>query len=227
MVKAVLMDIEGTTTSISFVHDTLFPYARRALKPFLQDHEGQAEVEACLASVRETVFQERGIRIEPAQTADVLLQWMDEDRKHTALKALQGMMWRRGYEEGHFTAHLYDDVKPCMERWHARGVTLAIYSSGSIAAQRLLFGHTPSGDLTTLISHYFDTTSGPKKETESYRTIARSLAMATAEILFLSDVEAELDAAADAGLQTAQLVRPGTAPGNRHPKVEDFTQIAI
>jgi len=221
----ILMDIEGTTTSISFVHDVLFPYARARMATFIADKCNRAEVRACLDEVVETVRSETGAAT--TDVAETLVAWIDEDRKHGALKRLQGMIWKHGYEAGDYTAHLYEDVVPCWRDWRAAGKRLAIYSSGSVQAQKLLFGHTRDGDLTAMISAWFDTTSGHKRETESYRGIARGLAVAPGRVLFLSDVTQELDAARAAGMGTVQLVRPGTLPGGDHPTAPDFHAVTV
>lgn len=217
-VRLVLTDIEGTTSSISFVKDALFPFARAHLPAFVRAHAHEADVAAQLQAVCEDA------NVNSNQVVDVLLQWMDEDRKATPLKALQGMIWRQGYEDGTLTSHVYPDAVIGLKRLHQSGITLAVYSSGSVPAQKLLFGHTEVGDLSTLFSAWFDTTVGGKKETDSYRRISAALSMTPSEILFLSDVEAELDAAQDAGLQTQQVVRAedGTRPSERHSVTTSF-----
>ncbi|MDJ0834968.1 MAG: acireductone synthase [Acidobacteriota bacterium] len=227
MISTILMDIEGTTTSIDFVHRTLFPYARERMASFLADHADDASVRACVNEVVAVIAEEQGRNLPAAEVADVLIGWIDADRKQGALKRLQGMIWKYGYQAGDYTAHLYDDVKPCWHRWKAAGKTLAIYSSGSVPAQKLLFGHTVHGDLNEFLSAYFDTSSGHKRESQSYRNIATALNVSASSVLFLSDVPAELDAAREAGMQTTQLVRPGTQACTQHPTVADFTQIVL
>ncbi len=227
MISTLLMDVEGTTTSISFVHEVLFPYSRDHLARFVAEHRDRPEVASQLRRAGATVAEETGAEPDAGEVTAALLRWIAEDRKHPALKALQGMIWEHGYTSGAYTAHLYEDVKPAWERWKSQGLTLAIYSSGSVQAQQLLFRHTRYGDLTPLLSHYFDTGSGPKKEAASYLNIANALHMKPEQVLFLSDVEAELDAAALAGMQTTQLVRPGTSAGSKHPVATDFTQIQL
>lgn len=222
----ILMDIEGTTTAIDFVHKTLFPYARTHMAAFLEDRGDDPGVRAALDDAASTLAQEGA----PHTNADVraaLLRWIDEDRKHGALKKLQGMIWVRGYKEGHYQAHLYDDVKPAWDRWRADGKTLGIYSSGSVQAQKLLFGHTAAGDLNGMLSHYFDTGVGHKREAGSYRNIMAELGLPGDHILFLSDVAQELDAARDAGMGTCQLVRPGTEACNHHPTAANFDELDL
>jgi enolase-phosphatase E1 len=217
---AVLTDIEGTTTPIAFVHRTLFPFARARLPDFLAAHAANGAVAAIVEEVR-AMAPDRP----PLET---LLGWMDQDAKVTPLKELQGLIWREGYAAGTLHAELYLDVPPRLRAWHAAGVRLAVYSSGSVEAQKQLFAHTRAGDLTALCDGFFDTRIGGKREADSYRAIAGQMALPGGAILFLSDVEAELDAAASAGLLTCQLVRAedGTAAGSRHPVAADFAAVA-
>jgi enolase-phosphatase E1 len=203
-VRAVVTDIEGTTSSVSFVYDVLFPYARAHIPDYVRAHE--AELAALLDEVRDEAG-DPSLSVEGCIAA--LLRWMDEDRKATPLKALQGMVWKQGYTAGGFAGHLYPDVVPRLREWKARGLILAVYSSGSVEAQKLLFGHTEAGDLTPLFSGWFDTRTGGKKEARSYATIADALGMAPEAVLFLSDNPEELAAARAAGLQIRGLWRPG------------------
>ncbi len=227
MIRFVLMDIEGTTTSISFVHEVLFPYARTHLAEYVQRRAGDPRVREALAAVKATVEEETGRAIADDAAIQQLLRWIEEDRKHTALKSLQGYLWKAGYETGEYRGHIYPDVLPVMQQWRERGIRMGIYSSGSVAAQKLLFGYSEEGDLTPYLSAYFDTRTGHKREVDSYRKIREKLNLPAADILFLSDVPAELDAAREAGLQTTQLVRPGTPASDRHPVAKDFYEIEI
>lgn len=202
-VEVVLTDIEGTTSSIDFVHQTLFPYARQRLRDWLRANAHQDEVHIQLDAVEQIV----GGDLSLGDAADVLERWIDEDRKATPLKALQGMIWAEGYAKGELQGHVYPDTPEVLRQWHADGLGLYVYSSGSVAAQKLIFGHTPYGDLTPLFSGYFDTRVGGKREAESYRKIIDAVGCAPEEMLFLSDVGAELDAAREAGVQTWQIVR--------------------
>ncbi len=218
--KLVLTDIEGTTTAIAFVHNTLFPFVAQALPEFLALHQDVPEVAAVLADV---------LAAEPARPPLATLQgWMAGDAKVTPLKALQGIMWRQGYADGRLRGHLWPDVAPALRAWHAAGTRLAVYSSGSEEAQRLLFGFSEAGDLAPLFDGFFDTRMGMKREAASYLRIAAELELPPADILFLSDVTEELDAAGDAGMRCCQLVRPedGTKPGSRHPRARDFSEVA-
>jgi enolase-phosphatase E1 len=209
--KTVLTDIEGTTSSISFVKDVLFPYARRALPGFVAAHGGEPEVRHWLDKVRE----ELGGGADDAQAVASLQAWIDADRKHTALKALQGMIWQHGYAGGEYQAHVYADAVDALHRWHAAGHPIVVYSSGSVPAQQLLFGHTTAGDLSPLMSGWFDTRTGGKREADSYRRIAQELGREPGAIVFLSDVVEELDAARDAGMDTVLVDRPEDYPQPR------------
>lgn len=205
-IKAILTDIEGTTSAVSFVFDVLFPYAAAHLPDYVRQHADEPAVVAQLMAVRED-SGEVGADVE--RCIEILLGWIAEDRKATPLKALQGMVWEQGYRAGQLKGHVYPDAVDALRHWHAEGFRLYVYSSGSIQAQKLIFGCSEAGDLTPLFSGYFDTTSGPKREAQSYRTIAGAIGLPGEEILFLSDVVQELDAAQQAGLQTIGLAREG------------------
>lgn len=222
MIRAIVTDIEGTTSDIRFVHNVLFPYARERLAGFVTAQQHAEPVKTILDNLR------RETDAPAASTADLittLFAFMDEDRKSTALKALQGIIWRDGYLNGDFTGHLYPDVLPALEKWKAQGIDLYVYSSGSVAAQKLLFGYSDEGDITHLFTGYFDTLVGAKREVQSYRNIAEHLGHAPGTILFLSDIHQELDAAEAAGLRTIQLVRGDRDPASHHPQVQRFDDI--
>jgi len=228
MMATILTDIEGTTSSISFVKDVLFPFARRALPGFVRARGDEPEVRRWL----DVVATEHGAMCDDAMIVETLQGWIDEDRKHTALKALQGMIWREGYLSGGLRADLYPDAATALPRWHDAGHRLAVYSSGSVAAQQLLFAHTEAGDLAALFDAFFDTEVGHKREAGSYATIAQRLGVAAGGIVFLSDVVEELDAARDAGLRTVLVDRledypqPRTGEATRgHRRVETFDAI--
>lgn len=203
--KAILLDIEGTTSSIAFVAETLFPYARKHLAAYVAAHP--EEVSPILAEVPGD---------DPVAT---LIEWIDEDRKATPLKTLQGLIWAQGYADGKLDGHVYPDTPEAMRRWKAAGIAIHIYSSGSVAAQKLIFGHSVAGDLTPLLSGYFDTTTGPKREAESYRKIAEALDLPPGDILFLTDIQAEADAAREAGVNALIVDRDG-AGGDVHSLAE-------
>ena len=222
---AVLVDIEGTTSSISFVHDTLFPHARAAMGEFLREHAHEpAVVEQIRATAREADVSASDLE---AVTA-VLIDWIDQDRKATPLKALQGMIWEQGYRDGAYRAHMYPDATAALRRWHAAGLPLYVYSSGSVRAQQMFFGYSIDGDLLGLLSGHFDTTIGGKREAESYRRIAGRLDLPAADIVFLSDVTEELDAAREAGMQTMLVVRDDEVPADDpgpHRIIHHFDEI--
>lgn len=223
MVQAIVTDIEGTTSSLSFVKEVLFPYAARELPGFVRAHGQRPEVRQLLDEARQVA----GGALDDEQLVATLLRWIEEDRKLGPLKGLQGLLWEAGYRQGDFQGHVYEDVPRRLREWRERGLRLYVYSSGSVHAQKLLFGHTRLGDLTPLFSGYFDTGVGGKKETASYAAIVRALGLPAAEVLFLSDVREELDAAAAAGLRTACLVRgegPQVDPGP-HPVARSFDDV--
>lgn len=229
-IRAILTDIEGTTSSISFVKDVLFPYARRALPAFVTARSSEPGVRRWL----DAVATENGGMCDDRMIVEVLQGWIDEDRKHTALKALQGMIWADGYRSADFTAHIYADAAPALTAWKEAGIPLYVYSSGSIPAQRLFFGHSDAGDLTPLFSGWFDTEIGGKRDPDSYRKIAEAIGIAPSEILFLSDVVEELDAAREAGLATVLVDRRDDYPQPRtgeathgHVRVESFADVAL
>ncbi|WP_213990774.1 acireductone synthase [Sodalis sp. dw_96] len=224
MIKTVVTDIEGTTSDIRFVHQVLFPYARERLSEFLRQREHKPEVAAALAELRLEIARP-GATI--ADLIAALFGFMDEDRKSTALKTIQGMIWREGYLKGDFQGHLYPDVAPQLAEWRQRGISLYVYSSGSVEAQQLLFGYSESGDLRPLFDGYFDTRVGAKRQAASYRNIAARLQCLPQEILFLSDLCQELDAAREAGWRTCQLIRDPVNCPRLHPQVNHFQQIDL
>lgn len=222
MATAVLTDIEGTTSSIAFVKEVLFPYAAEHIGAFLARHWDDESVREQLAALREETGDDVAT---PEQANRILQRWIAEDRKATPLKTLQGMLWRAGYENGDYQAHIYPDAVHQLKRWHERGIKLYVYSSGSVAAQKLFFGYSEAGDLRPLFSGYFDTRTGPKKEAQSYRRIAELMGRPAGDILFLSDVTGELDAAREAGMKTILLDRDGKAPPCDHRTVRNFSAI--
>jgi len=203
-IDAIVTDIEGTTTRITFVTEVLFPFARRHMAEFVREQAAEPEVKAELDAVRE---QEGRPDATDEEVVAILQGWMDEDRKATPLKTLQGLIWVRGYETGELRGHVYPDAVEALKRWHREGRKLYVYSSGSVAAQKLLFGHSEAGDLTLLFSGYFDTKVGMKREAASYRHIAEELGLPAERILFLSDIPMELTAARTAGMRTVGLLR--------------------
>jgi enolase-phosphatase E1 len=210
-VRIIILDIEGTTTPIAFVYETLFPYARARLRSFLEAHTARPDVVAILERLR----HERAADPEASQddSEAIYLEWlMDRDRKSTPLKDLQGLIWAAGYENAELIGALFPDVAPALRAWNENGIDVGIFSSGSILAQQLLFRHSTEGDLTPLIRWHFDTTTGPKTAPESYRRIVGTIGVPGKSIMFVSDVVSELDAARAAGMQTALSKRPGNRP---------------
>lgn len=220
-IKAILTDIEGTTSAVSFVFDVLFPYAARHLPDFVRQHATRADVAEQLDAVRRD-SDEPGAEVE--RVIEILLGWIAEDRKATPLKALQGMVWEQGYQAGQLKGHVYPDAVEALQRWHRQGFQLFVYSSGSIQAQKLIFGCSEAGDLSPLFKGYFDTTSGPKREAQSYRRITQAIGLEASQILFLSDIVEELDAAREAGMATCGLARQGGALAG-HVTLDSFTRI--
>ncbi|MCA9185272.1 MAG: acireductone synthase [Pirellulaceae bacterium] len=238
--QGVLLDIEGTTSSVSFVYDVMFPYVRRHLSGYLSDHWE----DSAMIPVREQFAQDAGtaswedwIQQENVAVSDgcLFLQQhviglMDGDVKATGLKQLQGMIWKAGFESGQLVADVYDDVPPALHAWQSQGVDVRIYSSGSVQAQKLFFGHTKFGNLLPLLRGHYDTTTGPKREAASYRAIGSDMNTAYGSVLFVSDVVAELDAAQVAGMRTALAVRPGNAPvaaGHGHREISTLETLLV
>lgn len=216
-IRGILLDIEGTTTPIAFVHDVLFTYARQHVKDYLVQHSNTLTDDIALLRDEHTRDISSGaqpppLTNDPASVASYVHWLIDRDRKSTGLKSLQGKIWREGYTSGTLKAQVFDDVRPAFERWHNSGQRISIFSSGSALAQQLLFAHTEDGDLTALISDYFDTNVGAKGEAESYRRIATRMNLQPEEILFISDVVTELEAANEAGMKTRLSIRPGNQP---------------
>jgi len=256
-VRGVLLDIEGTTTAIAFVHEVLFPYAAARLEATCAGRAGEPEVAAAIARLREEYTAEAagdaagrgaadGVRagagagvgqaavgdgagLPPFGDGAPYARWlMARDRKSTGLKALQGLIWESGYAGGELRGHVYPDVPPALAAWHAAGLRLRVFSSGSRRAQELLFAHSDFGDLTPFFDGFHDTTTGPKHERSSYRAIGEAFELAPETLLFLSDTAAELDAAAAAGYRTGMLERPGNQPQPRgaHPAFATFAELA-
>jgi len=231
MPKAIITDIEGTTTDIDFVHQVLFPYAAKHLPSFVRQNAREPEVRACLQQTLDTMTSENQSRSSHHSDEDSaiaqLLEWIEEDRKHPALKALQGMIWKKGYEEAAYHPHVYEDVPLALKQWKHEGITLGVYSSGSVEAQHYLFRYSVAGDLTPYFSHYFDTKIGTKREKESYHRIQEALNLPANQILFLSDIPAELEAAHAAGLQVIHVRRDERTPISQFKTVSSFSEIAL
>jgi enolase-phosphatase E1 len=241
--RGILLDIEGTTSSVSFVYDVMFPYVRKHLTFEVLTNWDEPEYMAAYESIAKDAGHEslaawlgklKLSRDNPLRAANIVCQevtrLMDADAKATGLKQLQGLIWQSGFESGELKAHVYDDVPPTLASWNAAGKDVRIYSSGSVQAQRLFFGHTIAGNLLNQLRGHYDTTTGPKKEADSYRKIAADYGLAPGEIVFLSDVVTELDAARAAGMQTVLVIRPGNATGQvnsgpAHAELASFAQL--
>ena len=231
-VRGVLLDIEGTTSSISFVYDVMFPYVREHLRNFLESNWGSEQLNEVIKSLEKDAAG-IGISADLNSVANVQLfvqQLMDGDHKTTGLKKLQGIIWKDGFESGELVSHVYEDVAPAIKQWKDAGCDIRIYSSGSVQAQRLFFGHTQVGNLLDHFSSHYDTTTGPKKETQSYQTIARDFNVAPEQILFISDVTAELAAAKQAGFKVVLSNRPGNPAqenADHFALIESFEQLKL
>jgi enolase-phosphatase E1 len=230
-ISAILLDIEGTTTPISFVHDVLFPFSRQHLTSYLTENSDSPDVLNDLECLRKEHSEDLGSGNQRPPLIEQYVYWLiDHDRKSPALKSLQGKIWEQGYNDDRLRSVVFADVRPAIERWVETGVSVNIFSSGSVLAQKLLFAHTDAGDLTKFIHRYFDTGVGKKNNSESYRTIAETLSIPAAEILFVSDVITELNGAADAGMRTALCLRPGNAPQeltSGHDSIHSFDEIEL
>ena len=233
-IRAVLTDIEGTTTPLSFVLDVLFPYARRRLDAACASGASgeQPRFAEALSRLRQEHLQEKEKEKEPVPefgNGAPYAHWlMDRNSKSTGLKMLQGILWEDGYRAGELQGQVWPDVAEALRTWKENGIRTRIFSSGSVLAQKLLFGHSDQGDLLPYFEGFHDTTTGPKNSPASYAAIADAFGLPPGEILFLSDVTAELDAARDAGLQTGLLLRPGNKPAeeNGHPVYRSFSELA-
>jgi enolase-phosphatase E1 len=231
--RGILLDVEGTTSSISFVYDVLFAFARQHVGDFLVRNRLEPAVQAAASALAAETGAADATLDDPAGTTRLALaaiDLMNRDVKSTPLKALQGMIWRSGFESGELVSHVFDDVPEAIGQWADSGLDVRIYSSGSIDAQKLFFGHTAAGDLTPHLRGHYDTTTGPKRDAASYRAIAADMKMEPREILFISDVGEELDAARQAGMATALAIRPGNRdPGGllEHEPLESFAEIVI
>jgi len=240
-IRAILLDIEGTTTPIAFVQQVLFPYARARVREYLQQHATNPGVLADIAALRAEHAAEPATESglpawnpsDEQRSAEAYVYWlMDRDRKSTGLKSLQGRIWEVGYLSGELQGkgEVYPDVRPAFVRWRRNGILIAIFSSGSILAQRNLFANTSVGDLSPFLYDYFDTKTGPKRESSSYRVIAAALHQSPSDVLFVSDVTAELDAAREAGMSTVLCLRGSDAPvttnGGGHTRIRSFDELA-
>lgn len=217
-VKYILMDIEGTTSDIAFVKNVLFPYSAREMRNFISSNKHNSEVRACVKETGKTSDDE---------AVEQFLEWIRNDVKHPALKTIQGKIWDKGFRSNVYKAHLYEDVLPAWKLWKEQNLRLGIYSSGSVAAQKLFFEFNEKGNLMSYLENFFDLEMGGKRDVSSYQKIAKRLELPATEIVFLSDIVEELDAARDAGCKTVHILRPGTAEQTKHPVAKGFNEIRI
>jgi enolase-phosphatase E1 len=224
-IEAIVTDIEGTTSSIDFVHQVLFPYSTKTLPQYVRDCAELPEIAKIIEEVRQEVnLPDASLD----RVIEILLNWIKEDRKITPLKTLQGFIWEHGFQNGEFKSHLYEDAYRNLQCWHQKNLKLFVFSSGSVKAQKVLFGNSDYGDLTYLFDDYFDTNIGNKKEIDAYQNIAYKIKIEPSKILFLSDVIAELDAAKAAGYQTILLARQTNSQvRSNHQVVSNFDEIVI
>lgn len=225
--KYILTDVEGTTTSISFVHEVLFPFAKYNLKNYISKNSQTPDVQNILNQTKKTAIEENQKIINDAEVCDLLIHWIEIDRKHPALKNLQGLIWEQGYVSGEIKGHVYKDVPMALELWKKKGINLGVYSSGSVKAQHLIFEFSTVGNLRPYFLDHFDTAVGHKREVTSYLNIAKILDLDPSEILFLSDIKEELDAARLAKMDTIQLVRQSDVVLGDHKIVTSFSEIDI
>ena len=245
--RGVLLDIEGTTSSIRFVYDQMFPFVRRELLSFLEANRESPAVTDAANQIAQDADYDSFAALAQAHDWDVRDPWfadpsarqilhdevvrqMDADWKTTGLKQLQGLIWKSGFASGELKAHLYPEVADCLKAWHDSGLVLRIYSSGSIAAQKLFFGHTVAGDLLPLVSGHDDTTTGSKKEMSSYQAIADKFGFAPESIVFISDSIDELQAAESAGMQVVWSCRPENPPADNpagYPAIRSFDALHL
>jgi enolase-phosphatase E1 len=224
-IKCILTDIEGTTTSVSFVYDVLFPYFKEHLSE-LKSLSQNKDVSEAFLQVKKIVLEEEGVTlISDEQVIEKLLEWSNVDRKITPLKEVQGILWKTGYEKGILKGHVYEEVPNVLQDWHQKGITLAVFSSGSIAAQKLIFGYSLYGDLKPYFTYFFDTTTGMKRDSDTYLKIAGKIGFTPGQILFLSDIKEELEAADIAGMKTVQILRQGTEIGWNETAL-DFNEVS-
>lgn len=223
MVKAILLDIEGTIAPLSFVKEVMFPYSKKRIKKFLEENRENPKVKKIILEVQKLEGRELSFE----ETAELFERWIDEDRKVTPLKELQGHIWEEGFKSGELRAPLYEDAYEKIKEWKEKGIPVYIYSSGSVKAQELFFGHSVYGDIRNLFSGFFDTKIGSKKEKSSYEKIAKEIGLSPEEILFISDNPDELKAAKEAGMKVIQSVREGVDPSEEFEKITSFKELKL
>ncbi|ARD24328.1 MULTISPECIES: acireductone synthase [Shewanella] len=223
-IRAIIVDTAGTTTDLDFIHDVLFPYSKKAMGDFLSKNQHNPLVEYCISDVRDLAL-EQDASIE--RVTEILSQWIDEDRKATPLKTLQGLIWKQGYASGEFTGHIYPDFIDAIPRIEAANIRIYSFSSGSAEAQKMLFSHSDAGDLTPKFSGHFDTRTGNKLDKQAYCNILNTVSLSPKQVLFISDVIEELKAADAAGLHTCQMVRFDNQKTAKFAQISDFSALPI
>ena len=223
MVKAVLLDIEGTIAPLSFVKEVMFPYSKERLRDYLQSNWSKPEIR----KIVEDAAREAGRDLNLEDAVKLFSEWIDRDMKITPLKELQGYIWEEGFKSGELKAPLYRDAYEKIKEWNERGIPVYIYSSGSVKAQKLFFSHSQYGNILKLFSGFFDTKMGSKKEEQSYLKISKEIGLKPEEILFISDNPEELKAAKCAGFKVLQAVREGVKPSEEFEKIYSFEELKL
>ena len=223
-IRAIIVDTAGTTTDLNFIQDVLFPYSRSAMADFLEQNQGNVLVDYCISDVKDIALEQDASL---ARVIEILQLWIDEDRKVTPLKTLQGLIWKQGYNRAEFTGHIYPDFIEAIERIKAHGIRIYSFSSGSVDAQKLLFSHTDAGDLTKHFSGHFDTRTGNKLDKQAYSNICNTISLKPKQILFVSDVAEELKAAETAGMVTCQMVRFADQRKASCKKISQFSELTF
>ncbi|MCH1925867.1 acireductone synthase [Shewanella sp. C32] len=223
-IRAIIVDTAGTTTDHAFIHDVLFPYSIEAMPEFLQQHQQDVLVDNCICDTREMALEEDASL---PRVAEILQQWVREDRKATPLKTLQGLIWKEGYSKSAFKGHIFPDFIDAAARFKARGIRLYSFSSASVEAQKLLFGHSDGGDLTELFNGHFDTRTGGKLDKQAYSNIINTISMAPKQVLFVSDLADELKAAQAAGMQTCQMLRDPAVSSGSFRHIRSFNDLQL
>ncbi|MCL1059378.1 acireductone synthase [Shewanella gelidimarina] len=223
-IRAIVVDTAGTTTDLNFIEDILFPYSAKALPAFLEENQHNVLVENCICDVQD-------IALEPdadlVRVTEILLQWISEDRKATPLKTIQGLIWKQGYANGEFKGHIFPDFIEALDGYKQKGLRVYSFSSGSVDAQKLLFGNSDAGDLTDKFNGHFDTRTGNKRFKQAYCNILNTISLSPKQILFVSDVLEELKAASEAGLNVAQMVRDDSQRTGDFKQVSSFAELDI
>ncbi|MDF0533471.1 acireductone synthase [Shewanella sp. A32] len=223
-IRAIIVDTAGTTTDLNFIQDVLFPYSVKALPTFLEHHQDNFLVDACVSDTRDIALEADA---DLPRVAQILQSWVKEDRKATPLKTLQGLIWKEGYAQNDFTGHIYPDFIEAIQQYHTQGLRVYSFSSASVEAQKLLFSHSDGGDLTELFNGHFDTRTGSKLDKQAYSNILNTISLAPKQVLFVSDLLGELKAAAAAGMQICQMVRSDAVKTGDYRQIHSFNELSL